>query len=77
MSWNRIVLTFLTIVTVSMSASQTKQLRVLSEDVLIIQGLFFEEYKSYENSRQVFAKLYDRTGVKEYLFREMTASLTW
>ena len=75
MSWNRIVLAFLTIVTVSMSASQTKQLRVLSDDVLIIQGLFFEEYKSYENSRKVFAKLYDRTGVKEYLFREMTASL--
>jgi len=74
-SWNHIVLAFLTMVTVSMSASQTKQPRVLSEDVLIIQGLFFEEYKSYENSRKVFAKLYDRTGAKEYLFREMTASL--
>jgi tetratricopeptide (TPR) repeat protein len=58
-----------------MSASQAKQQRVFSEDVLIIQGLFFEEYKSYENSRKVFAKLYDRTGVKEFLFREMTASL--
>ena len=75
MSWNRIVLLFITIVTFSMSASQVKKLRVLSEDVLIIQGLFFEEYKSYENSRQVFAKLYDNTGAKEYLFREMTASL--
>ena len=75
MSWNRIVLLFLTIVTFSMSASQAKQLRVLSEDELIVQGLFFEEYKAYENSRQIFAKLYDTTGAKEYLFREMTASL--
>ncbi len=58
-----------------MSASQAKQLRVLSEDELIVQGLFFEEYKAYENSRQIFAKLYDTTGAKEYLFREMTASL--
>ena len=75
MSWNRIVLAFLTSVTVSMSASQSKQPRVYSEDVLIIQGLFFDEYKSYENSRQIFAKLYDKTGAKEFLFREMTASL--
>ena len=58
-----------------MSASQARQLRVPSEDEMIIQGLFFEEYKSYENSRKVFAKLYDKTGAKEYLFREMTASL--
>jgi len=74
-SWNRIVLAFLTIVTFSMSASQAKQLRVLSEDTLIVQGLLFDEYKAYESSRQVFAKLYDNTGAKEYLFREMTASL--
>jgi hypothetical protein len=58
-----------------MSASQSKQVRVFSDDELIVQGLFFEEYKSYENSRQIFAKLYDNTGAKEFLFREMTASL--
>ena len=75
MSWNRIILAFLTSVTVSMSASQSKQVRVFSDDELIVQGLFFEEYKSYENSRQIFAKLYDNTGAKEFLFREMTASL--
>jgi tetratricopeptide (TPR) repeat protein len=57
------------------SVAQTKELRVLSEDSLIIQGLLFDEYKAYENSRRVFAKLYDDTGAKEYLFREMTASL--
>jgi len=57
------------------SVAQTKELRVISEDSLIIQGLLFDEYKAYENSRRVFAKLYDDTGAKEYLFREMTASL--
>jgi tetratricopeptide (TPR) repeat protein len=54
---------------------KAKELRVLSEDSLIIQGLLFDEYKAYENSRRIFAKLYDNTGAKEYLFREMTASL--
>jgi predicted Zn-dependent protease len=57
------------------SAAQTKELRVLSEDSLIIQGLLFDEYKAYENSRRIFAKLYDDTGAKEYLFREITSSL--
>jgi len=74
-SWNRIILTFLTMITLSISASQSKELRVLSEDELIVQGLLFDEYKAYEMSRKVFAKLYDDTGAKEYLFREMTASL--
>ena len=54
---------------------QAKELRIISEDELIVQGLFFNEYKAYENSRQVFAKLYDDTGAKEYLFREMTSAL--
>jgi len=74
-SWNRIVLIFLTLATLSMGASQSRELRVVSEDELIIQGLLFDEYKAYEMSRKVFAKLYDDTGAKEYLFREMTASL--
>jgi len=74
-SWNRIILTSITVLMLITSAAQTKELRVLSEDSLIIQGLLFDEYKAYENSRRVFAKLYDDTGAKEYLFREMTASL--
>ena len=57
------------------SVAQTKEIGVLSEDSLIIEGLLFDEYKAYENSRRVFAKLYDDTGAKEYLFREMTSSL--
>jgi len=74
-SWNRIILTFLTLVTLGMATAQPKELRVLSEDELIVQGLLFDEYKAYEMSRKVFAKLYDDTGAKEYLFREITASL--
>jgi len=74
-SWNRIILTSITVLMLITSAAQTKELRVISEDSLIIQGLLFDEYKAYENSRRVFAKLYDDTGAKEYLFREMTASL--
>ena len=75
MSWNRIILVFITGFILMTSVAQTKELRVLSEDSLIIQGLLFDEYKAYENSRRVFAKLYDDTGAKEYLFREMTSSL--
>ena len=75
MSWNRIILTFITVYTLSATFVHARELRVLSQDELIIQGLFFEEYKAYEKSREIFAKLYDDTGVKEYLFREMTASL--
>ncbi len=52
-----------------------KELRVLNEDELIIQGLLFDEYKAYEMSRQVFGKLYDMTGAKTYLFREVASSL--
>ena len=75
MSWNRIILTFITLCMFTINFAQAKELRVISEDTLIIQGLLFNEYKAYENSRQVFARLYDDTGAKEYLFREMTAAL--
>jgi len=54
---------------------QAKELRILSEDELIIQGLLYDEYRAYENSRQIFGRLYDTTGSKAYLFREMTSSL--
>ncbi len=75
MSWNRIIIMVLAMVTFSVANTPTKHLRVLSQDELIIQGLLFEEYKAYEQSRQVFAKLFDETGEKAFLFREMTASL--
>jgi len=58
-----------------MGAVQAKELRVLSEDELIIQGLLYEEYRAFDRSRYVFGQLYDTTGAKVYLFKEMTASL--
>ncbi|WP_245609220.1 tetratricopeptide repeat protein [Sulfurovum lithotrophicum] len=54
---------------------QPKELKVVSDDTLIIQGLLFEEYRAYDLSREVFKTLYDRTGEKAYLFREVASSL--
>jgi len=54
---------------------QAKTLQMINEDELIVRGLLYAQYKAYEPSREVFAKLYDMTGEKEYLFREVTASL--
>ncbi|SFZ97299.1 FIG00545237: hypothetical protein [hydrothermal vent metagenome] len=75
MSWNRIILTTITLFTLSTHAAPAKELKNVSEDTLIIQALFFNQYKAYENSREIFSKLYDETGEKEYLFKEVTASL--
>jgi len=74
-SWNRIILACVCLILLNRGLLQAKELRMISEDEMIVQGLFFDEYKAYENSRQVFAKLYDDTGTKEYLFREMTSAL--
>ncbi len=74
MSRNRIIMTVISLLLLS-GILQAKELRIISEDELIVQGLFFDEYKAYENSRQIFGKLYDDTGAKEYLFREMTSAL--
>ena len=52
-----------------------KELRILNEDSLLIQGLLYDEYRAYESSRQVFGQLYDTTGAEVYLFREMTSAL--
>ncbi len=75
MSWNRIILFFITVFFFHTGAVQAKELRVISEDELIIQGLLYEEYRAFNRSRVVFGKLYDTTGAKVYLFKEMTASL--
>ena len=52
-----------------------KELPMLSEDELIVRGLLYTEYRAYEPSREVFAKLYDMTKEEAYLYREITASL--
>jgi len=64
-----IVLNFSTAVT------HAKELMPISEDELIMRGLLYDEYKSYENSYQVYKKLFDDTGAEVYLFREATAAL--
>lgn len=52
-----------------------KKIMGFSEDELIVQGLLFDEYKAYENSYQVYKKLFDLTGEEIYLFREVRSSL--
>lgn len=47
----------------------------ISEDELIVRGLLYDEYKAYENSYEVYKKLFDDTGEEVYLFREATSAL--
>ncbi len=75
MSWNRIIYPFIIAFMLSAAVVQAKELRVLSEDELIIQGLLYEEYRAFDRSRAVFGQLYDTTGARAYLFREITSSL--
>jgi len=47
----------------------------MSNDELIIRGLLYEEYQSYEESYKIYKELYNRTGAKVYLFKEVTSAL--
>ncbi|RUM70056.1 MAG: hypothetical protein DSZ09_04935 [Sulfurovum sp.] len=71
MSWYRLILVFITLFSLGIS----KEIMVISDDELIIRGLFYDEYQSYENARQIYAKLFDTTQAEVYLFKEATASL--
>ena len=75
MSRYRIVFAAVAAFFLGVTSLQAKTLQMISEDELIVRGLLYAQYKAYEPSREVFAKLYDMTGEKEYLFREVTASL--
>ncbi len=55
--------------------SSAKELMKISEDELIMRGLLYDEYKAYENSYQVYKRLYDDTGAEIYLFKEATSAL--
>jgi tetratricopeptide (TPR) repeat protein len=74
-SWNRIVFYFVSIVVLFFTPLQAKKMVPLSDDALIVQGLLYDEYKAYENARQVYATLFNRTKAEVYLFKEATASL--
>ncbi len=75
MSRNYIISILVAFYLFAVGVTHAKELNIISDDELIIRGLFFEEYKLYKKSREIFAKLYDNTGTKEYLFKEATASL--
>jgi len=74
-SWNRIVYSFITVLVFGMGIAHAKELNVISEDEMIIRGLLYDEYKAFDLSRAVYGKLYDTTGAKEYLFKEVTSAL--
>ena len=48
---------------------------VASDDELIMRGLLYDEYKAYENSRQIYSRLFDATKAEVYLFKAARASL--
>ena len=75
MSWNRIVLALLLTVSLSTSMLHANKPLTITEDELIIRGILYDEYKAYENSYQVYKRLFDETGTEVYLFKEATASL--
>jgi tetratricopeptide (TPR) repeat protein len=74
-SWNRIVLTLCIVFGIGSTAAYTKELMKISEDELIIRGILYDEYRAYENSYQVYKKLFDDTGAEIYLFKEATSAL--
>ncbi len=75
MSWYRIALPLLIVLIFSTVMSSAKEIMKISEDELIMRGLLYDEYKAYENSYQVYKRLYDNTGEEIYLFKEATSAL--
>jgi len=45
------------------------------EDELIVRGILYDEYKSYDNAYLVYKKLFDTTNAEVYLFKEATSAL--
>jgi len=74
-SWNRLIRTGITIAIVGLSSLNAASIRQISDDELIIRGLFYSQHKAYDQSRQVFELLYKRSGDKVYLLKEIAASL--
>jgi len=46
-----------------------------SEDEWLIRAIWLEEQKSYTKATQIYAKLFDTTRKKEYLFKEVSSSM--
>jgi predicted Zn-dependent protease len=45
------------------------------EDTIVIQAIWFEEQSDFINSAKLYAKLYNATGKKEYLFKEVSSRI--
>ena len=75
MSWNRIVLILLYTLSLATQSTFAHNKIPITEDELIMRALLYDEYKAYENSYQVYKKLFDETGVELYLFREASSAL--
>jgi len=74
-SWNRIVTAIILSIGLSSTILTAAQRMSITEDELIVRGLLYDEYRAYENSYQVYKKLFDETGAKVYLFKEVSSSL--
>ena len=72
MSWYRIAIT---LCAVALPLLHAKVLVPISDDELIVRGLLYDQYKSYEDSRQVYARLFNKTNAEVYLFKEAASSL--
>ncbi len=75
MSWNRIVLSLLVTFSLGTSVLDATPLISAQEDELIVRGILYDAYKSYDNSYQVYKKLFDETGAEVYLYKEATSAL--
>ncbi len=75
MSWNRIVLSILVTFSLGTSVLDATPLMSAQEDELIVRGILYDAYKSYDNSYQVYKKLFDETGAEVYLYKEATSAL--
>lgn len=47
----------------------------VSEDEWIVMALWLEEQEQFEQSGEIYSRLYDQTGKKEYLFKQVSNSI--
>jgi len=47
-SWNRIIVSFIAILIVGIGTLQARELMAMSEDELIMRGLWYEEYRDFK-----------------------------
>jgi len=47
----------------------------ISEDEWVIRALWLEEQKGFAEATRIYTKLFDHTGKKEYLFKEVSSSM--